>query len=269
MDDSKIQRLKELKNLYQSGVLTQDEFETTKRDILSEDSTPTEPIMEPRLAVETKKSSPRKQNRKHPKQSHKIRNFILFVCLLGLFGAGGYFYFNQQDNGESSSASSGQKRIATSKLKSKSRKNDTDENKKKSVSSSQSKSSESSQVSNFSQDNDAVEMFHSLDQKRQLATMYSFAVLKDEGSDDTSWVDASIINADLNTENTIVLSPMPGDTRIILTDNHDETFDYEIYHVDSVVDEGTVTTTQLNSIAQNDTQINTWRAYIRLKDYAE
>lgn len=61
------------------------------------------------------------------------------------------------------------------------------------------------------------------------------------------------------------MSPVPGDARIVLIDNYDETFDYEIYHVDSVVDKGTVSTTQLNSIAQNDTQINTWASSIRMK----
>ncbi|QGN20147.1 SHOCT domain-containing protein [Weissella koreensis] len=265
MDDSKIQRLKELQDLYQSDALTQNEFEKMKAEILSEDLKTTDPLS--KRMVEAKKVVPTKQIQKRSKKSHKIRNIGLLIILIGLVSAGGYAYLNQQDDVKKSSSVTHQKSASTSraatrsktKVKSKPRENNREE--------SHETSSSSSQSSKFAQDDDAVEMFHSLDQKQQLGAMYSFAALKDQS--DTSWSDSSIISADLNTEQQIILSPVPGDARIVLIDNYDETFDYEIYHVDSVVDKGTVSTTQLNSIAQNDTQINTWASSIRMKDADE
>lgn len=258
MDDSKIQKLKKLQYLYQSGALNKDEFETMKHDILSENSITadiTEHVIESQPVLEVKKNSPRKSNKKRSKQSHKIRNFILLICLLALAGAGGYLYFNRQNSEKMSTDTSVKTSTSTSKSKLSSSKNIDDKI-----------SSSSSQSSKSSQDSDAVAMFHSLDQKHQLAAMYSFAVWKDQTSENISWSDASVISADLNTEKTIVLSPIPGDISIILTDNYDETFNYQIYHVDSVIDEGTVTTKKLNSIAQNDTQLSTWASDIRIKE---
>lgn len=255
MNDLKIQKLKELKDLYQSGALNQDEFETMKSNILSEESNPVDSLIEPTPVVETKNNSHPKRRKQHTKKKHKTRSFIILVFLLGLIGSGGYIYFYQQDNEKNSTVVSEKISISTSDSKPKSNKSFNGKT-----------SSFSSESSKSFQDSDAVAMFHSLDQKYQLAAMYSFAALKEQSSDDNSWSDASVINADLNTEKMIVLSPVPGDVRIVLIDNYDETFNYQIYHVDSVIDEGKVTTTQLNSIAKTDTQLATWASNIRMKE---
>ena len=164
MDDSKIQRLKELQDLYQSDALTQNEFEKMKAEILSEDLKTTDPLS--KRMVEAKKVVPTKQIQKRSKKSHKIRNIGLLIILIGLVSAGGYAYLNQQDDVKKSSSVTHQKSASTSraatrsktKVKSKPRENNREE--------SHETSSSSSQSSKFAQDDDAVEMFHSLDQKQ-------------------------------------------------------------------------------------------------------
>lgn len=241
MDDNKITQLKELKGLLKSGSISQNEFAIMKKQILESSD-----ISNPESVFVA------------PKKSHKVRNIIfIIVTLLAVIGGGSATYIikNHNDNIKQKNKSPEKKKKNTKEKKSSNKNNESYSSKT---------ADKTQQVTSSTQNNDSQQLFNNLDQTIQLGAMYSFAVQK-AGSYDSYWTEANVVNADLNSANTIVLYPTHGNTDIVFVDKHNGDFEYTINNSGTVESSGVVTSSELYEISQKDTQVRTWASEIEMK----
>lgn len=216
MDKSKVEKLRELQELLASDIISQDEFDVMKQNILKDDKS--EDIAHT--------ASAKSQVIGKTKRPYVARNIVLVVLVIIVLGvAGTAVYFNTRPADSSSS-----------------------ENTSKSVSS-ESKDSSSSMSSSTQSDTSSStsndQKFTRLTQNEQLALLVAWGADKGGGAAASQINNAETLTADLNQANMITLYPTPGNMGIEVRDNHDGTFDMQVYMDGQVTASGRMTGNEL------------------------
>jgi cytoskeletal protein RodZ len=218
MDKSKVEKLRELQELLASDIISQDEFDVMKQNILKDDKS--EDI--------ARTASAKPQVIGKTKRPHVARNIVLVVLAIIVLGvAGTAVYFNTRP-ADSSSSENTSKSVSSES---------------KDSSSSMSSSTQSDTSSSSSTSND--QKFTRLTQNEQLALLVAWGADKGGGAAASQINNAETLTADLNQANMITLYPTPGNMGIEVRDNHDGTFDMQVYMDGQVTGSGRMTGNEL------------------------
>lgn len=226
MDKSKVEKLRELQELLASDIIFQDEFDVMKQNILKDDK--------PEIVQQAASVKPQVSEKNRNKKSHVARNIVLVILAIIVIGggAGTAVYFNTRSTDSTKAASSSSE--TTSKRES---------SKSKDSSSTMSSSAQSDTSSSGSTSND--QKFNRLTQSEQLALLVAWGADKGGGAEASQINNAETLTADLNQANMITLYPTPGNMGIEVRDNHDGTFDMQVYMDGQVTGSGRMTGNEL------------------------